>query len=110
MLKNRSNSRIYSPRFAMEIWGLRSSHCRAEETSPRRVSRTYYSSPGPEKLERQPEFHSSDKTRPEYPIPTLQARFDLSQKWTQAEGLLFLHGLESNPGSSLQTEEEAGLP
>ena len=27
-----------------------------------------------------------------------------------AEGLLFLHGLESNPGSSLQTEEEAGLP
>ena len=24
--------------------------------------------------------------------------------------LLFLHGLESNPGSSLQTEEEAGLP
>ena len=28
----------------------------------------------------------------------------------QAEGLLFLHGLESNPGSSLQTEEEAGLP
>ena len=27
-----------------------------------------------------------------------------------SEGLLFLHGLESNPGSSLQTEEEAGLP
>ena len=27
-------------------WGLRSSHCRAEETSPRRVSGTYYSSPG----------------------------------------------------------------
>ena len=27
-----------------------------------------------------------------------------------AEGLLVLHGLESNPGSSLQTEEEAGLP
>ena len=26
------------------------------------------------------------------------------------EGLLFLHGLESNPGSSLQTEEEAGPP
>ena len=35
-----------SPRVAREIWGLRSSHCRAEETSPRRVSRTYYSSPG----------------------------------------------------------------
>ena len=28
----------------------------------------------------------------------------------RAEGLLLLHGLESNPGSSLQTEEEAGLP
>ena len=26
------------------------------------------------------------------------------------EGHLFLHGLESNPGSSLQTEVEAGLP
>ena len=30
----------------MEIWGLRSSHCRAEETSARRVSGTKYSSPG----------------------------------------------------------------
>ena len=30
--------------------------------------------------------------------------------YSRAEGLLFLHGLESNPGSSLQTEEEAGLP
>ena len=29
---------------------------------------------------------------------------------SRAEGLLFVHGLESNPGSSLQTEEEAGLP
>ena len=29
---------------------------------------------------------------------------------SRAEGLLFLLGLESNPGSSLQTEEEAGLP
>ena len=35
-----------SPRVARESWGLRSSHCRAEETSPRRVSGTYYSSPG----------------------------------------------------------------
>ena len=32
------------------------------------------------------------------------------EKVARAEGLLFLHGLESNPGSSLQTEEEAGLP
>ena len=32
--------------------------------------------------------------------------------WGSQEGCqgLFLHGLESNPGSSLQTEEEAGLP
>ena len=29
---------------------------------------------------------------------------------SRAEGLLSLHGLESNPGSSLPTEEEAGLP
>ena len=35
-----------SPRVARESWGLRSSHCRAEETSPRRVSGTSYSSPG----------------------------------------------------------------
>ena len=28
--------------------------------------------------------------------------------YSRAEGLLFLHGLESNPGSSLQTEEESG--
>ena len=41
------------------------------------------------------------------PELSLAARGPLSQL---AEGLLFLHGLESNPGSSLQTEEEAGLP
>ena len=34
----------------------------------------------------------------------------LTNASSRAEGLLFLHGLESNPGSSLQTEEEAGLP
>ena len=34
----------------------------------------------------------------------------LRHSGVRAEGLLFLHGLESNPGSSLQTEEEAGLP
>ena len=28
----------FAPRVARESWGLRSSHCRAEETSPRRVS------------------------------------------------------------------------
>ena len=45
---------------------------------------TYSSTTGLSPLkqrERQAEFPSSDKTRPEYPIPTLQARFDLSQKW-----------------------------
>ena len=35
-----------SPRVARESWGLRSSHCRAQESSPRRVSGTSYSSPG----------------------------------------------------------------
>ena len=35
-----------SPRVAWESWGLRSSHRRAEETSPRRVSGTSNSSPG----------------------------------------------------------------
>ena len=39
----------------------------------------------------------------------LRAQFGWGEK-SRAEGLLFLHGLESNPGSSLQTEEEAGLP
>ena len=40
-----------------------------------------------------------------------QIRTRLIMGWgARAEGLLFLHGLESNPGSSLQTEEEAGLP
>ena len=35
-----------SPRVARESWVLCSGHCRAEETSPRRVSGTLYSSPG----------------------------------------------------------------
>ena len=29
---------------------------------------------------------------------------------SRAEGLIFLHGLETNHESTLQTEEEAGLP
>ena len=37
-------------------------------------------------------------------------KIGLKLNTSRAEGLLFLHGLESNPGSSLQTEEEAGLP
>ena len=35
-----------SPRVARESWGLHSSHCRGQETSPRRVSGTLYSSAG----------------------------------------------------------------
>ena len=41
---------------------------------------------------------------------SLHTRRGLTLLSSRAEGLLFLHGLESNPGSSLQTEEEAGLP
>ena len=48
----------------------------------------------------------------------LEDRMEVNEKFlletvppsSRAEGLLFLHGLESNPGSFLQTEEEAGLP
>ena len=36
----------FSILLARESWGLRSSHCRAKETSFRRVSRTQYSSQG----------------------------------------------------------------
>ena len=36
--------------------------------------------------------------------------FIIEEKKYSYPYLLFLHGLESNPGSSLQTEEEAGLP
>ena len=35
---------------------------------------------------------------------------DPLEKGMATHSSLFLHGLESNPGSSLQTEEEAGLP
>ena len=61
---------------------------------------TYSSTTGLSPLkqrERQAEFPSSDKTRPEYPIPTLQARFDLSQKWRG--NLRFLPQPEMRPSS-----------
>ena len=45
----------------------------------------------------------------ETPCTQLEETPETPASW-RAEGLLFLHGLESNPGSSLQTEEEAGLP
>ena len=51
----------------------------------------------PEQLERPEGFPSSDKTRPEYPIPTLQARFDLSQQWRG--NLRFLPQPEMRPSS-----------
>ena len=61
---------------------------------------TYSSTTGLSPLqqrERQAEFPSSDKTRPEYPIPTLQAHFDLSQKWRG--NLKFLPQPEMRPSS-----------
>ena len=35
----------------------------------------------PEQLERQAEFHSSDKTWPDSPVPTLQRHYDRRQNW-----------------------------
>ena len=46
----------------------------------------------PEQLERQPEFHSSDKTRPDSPVPTLQGPCGRSPK--RRGSLRFLPPLE----------------
>ena len=51
----------------------------------------------PERLERQVEFHSSDKTRPDSPVPTLQGPCDRSQKLRGT--LRFLLQLEMRPSS-----------
>ena len=51
----------------------------------------------PEQLERQPEFHSSDKTRPDSPVPTLQGLCSRSQN--RRGGLRFLPPLEMRPSS-----------
>ena len=51
----------------------------------------------PEQLERQAEFHSSEKTRPDSPVPTLQGHCDRSQKWRGS--LRFLRPLEMRPSS-----------
>ena len=51
----------------------------------------------PEQLERQAEFPSSDKTRPDSPVPTLQGPCDQSQKWRRT--LRFLPPLEMRPSS-----------
>ena len=187
-----------SPRVARESWGLRSSHCRAEETSPRRVSGTYSSSPGKAgisglhsrlprgvrpRLEGKPRTPLSSRVATRFswsplsglkgvqpPLPfgertrdcspghagkegpqlartgasqgfpraaapvgvfsrgtrgSLRSSSYLVRKSTLArqleethetnrssrdEGLIFLHGLETYQESSIQTEEEAGLP
>ena len=51
----------------------------------------------PEQLERQPEFHSSDKTRHDSPVPTLQGPCSRSQNWRGS--LRFLPPLEMSPSS-----------
>ena len=51
----------------------------------------------PEQLERQPEFHSSDKTRHDSPVPTLQGPFSRSQN--RRGSLTFLPPLEMRPSS-----------
>ena len=51
----------------------------------------------PEQLERQVEFHSSDKTWPDSPVPTLQGHYDRSQNWRGS--LRFLPPLKTRPFS-----------
>ena len=51
----------------------------------------------PEQLERQPEFHSSDKTRHDSPVPTLQA--PCSRSPNPRGSLRFLPPLEMRPSS-----------
>ena len=50
-----------------------------------------------ERLKRQAEFHYSDKTRPDSPVPTLQGPCGQSQKWRGS--LRFLPQLEKRPSS-----------
>ena len=51
----------------------------------------------PERIERQAEFTSSDKTRPDSPVPTLQGPCGRSPKWRGS--LRFLPPLEMRPSS-----------
>ena len=73
---------------------------------------TYSSTTGLSPLkqrERQAEFTSSDKTRPQYPIPTLQARFGLSPK--RRGSMRFLPPLEVRPSSIAPFPAESrGVP
>ena len=64
----------------------------------------------PERLERQAEFHYSDKTRPDSPVPTLQGPCGRSQKWRGS--LRFLPPIEMRPSfisSNLVESREAPL-
>ena len=51
----------------------------------------------PEQLERHAEFHSSEKMRPDSPVPTMQGHCDWSQKWRGS--LRLLPPLEMRPSS-----------
>ena len=59
----------------------------------------------PEQLERQPEFHSSDKTRHDSPVPTLQGPCSRSQN--RRGSLRFLPPLEMRPSSIAPTPAES---
>ena len=58
-----------------------------------------------EQFERQVEFHSSDKTRPDSPVPTLQGPCSRSQN--QRGSLRFLPPLEMRPSSIAPTPAES---
>ena len=59
----------------------------------------------PAHLERQAEFPSSDKRRPDSPVPILQAPCNQSQKWRRT--LRFLPPLEMRPSSIAPNPVEA---
>ena len=59
----------------------------------------------PEQLERQPEFHSSDKTRHDSPVPTLQEPCIRSLK--RRGSLRFLPPLEMRPSSIVPNPAES---
>ena len=58
-----------------------------------------------EQLERQEEFHSSDKTRPDSPVPTLQGPCGRSPK--RRGSLRFLPPLEMRPSSIVPNPAES---
>ena len=100
-----------SIRVARESWGLPSSHCRAKETSSRRVSRTSYSSPGKAgttglhcRLPRgvRPRLEGKRRT----PLPS---RVATRISWSPLSGLMesiLLFSLERGLGIPLQAMQE----